>query len=680
MAAPATSSISDPFEIARRRLVLFSARVQYGPETQPIREHAIERLIEHDLLLADGTSGQTLAELYHQSERGGFRIHRADLAKALERLKFAGRVAECGAIRPIAYRLTQDALEQLWDNQRASERRLEKILRQLFRDCPNGWRFYEAAFVQCISLIFSELGEAYARLLQGGSRDDFLSRATISSAISEARTRYPKVDEEWLKVGVHSFFEKDDPDFIYLKWNLAQNYYVAKALGLDPAGSLLSEEILGGTELYMDTNVLISALTPIEIMHSNFVAVTQACKSIGIQLKFCQISLEELRHVVASQAESIRQMEGRIPADSTDKITNVFYSVYRDAGERGYEDPYSAFDDFYNPTPLLTGYSAERIDDGWFVTEAATISEDPIFKKVQDACTNRQKSDRVAGHDALLVKWVSRERASSGKRVWLLTRDRTLPKVISPSGSIALTLDALLQWIAPILRGNARIESFETLFSDAIRHQLLPQENFLEPRDFCLLLDMGLACEALPAADLEACIHHLKAVCPGLDPSDPRDREHLHNRIAKFFADPGRKYQQDLAALKTAKDQEINDLKAIVDDKNREAASQAETIARLAGQLRSRDDLAAHAALRKSTLLRLCIWFGVLLIVEILAAGVAYRIGTGSPVARISAAWPILVPLAGAVVTLSGIAIGRKRLSALGLPLSFFHLSGSDAE
>ena len=61
MAAPALSHIHDPLELTRKRAVLFSARIQYGPETQPIREAAIDRLVEHDLLILDRESGLTLA-------------------------------------------------------------------------------------------------------------------------------------------------------------------------------------------------------------------------------------------------------------------------------------------------------------------------------------------------------------------------------------------------------------------------------------------------------------------------------------------------------------------------------------------------------------------------------------------------------------------------------------------
>jgi hypothetical protein len=53
-----------------------------------------------------------------------------------------------------------------------------------------------------------------------------------------------------------------DPDFDAVKWTLAQNCYVAKAIGLDPTGFILSKDVFGNSVLYLDTNVLMEAMEP----------------------------------------------------------------------------------------------------------------------------------------------------------------------------------------------------------------------------------------------------------------------------------------------------------------------------------------------------------------------------------------------------------------------------------
>jgi hypothetical protein len=44
---------SDPIQLTERRLLLFSTRIRFTPHTQPIRETAIDKILEQNLLLCD---------------------------------------------------------------------------------------------------------------------------------------------------------------------------------------------------------------------------------------------------------------------------------------------------------------------------------------------------------------------------------------------------------------------------------------------------------------------------------------------------------------------------------------------------------------------------------------------------------------------------------------------------
>ena len=83
-------------DIARKRSILFCARIRFSPETQPIRETAIDKIIEQNLLIADSESGLTLREIDAQgtvSFAGGTpAISRLDMQKSLERLVESNRV------------------------------------------------------------------------------------------------------------------------------------------------------------------------------------------------------------------------------------------------------------------------------------------------------------------------------------------------------------------------------------------------------------------------------------------------------------------------------------------------------------------------------------------------------------------------------------------------------------
>src|SRR5579864_2415491 len=152
----------------------------------------------------------------------------------------------------------------------------------------------------------------------------------------------------------------------------------------------------------------------------------------------------------------------------------------------------SLFRNFSHPVPMLRdSYGIDLIDSTWFVTEAFADATRNLVQKLRNARTVRKKTERAALHDALLVRWVEIERSKSQSKVWIVTRDRTLPSMRSPDDEpLAISLDALLQWIAPISSEAYSDSDFIEMFSESIRFQLLPPENFLDLRDFCLLADV----------------------------------------------------------------------------------------------------------------------------------------------------------------------------------------------
>ena len=53
-------------DIAHKRSILFSARIRFSPEIQPVRDTAIDKIIEQNLLVADYEGGLTLKEIENQ--------------------------------------------------------------------------------------------------------------------------------------------------------------------------------------------------------------------------------------------------------------------------------------------------------------------------------------------------------------------------------------------------------------------------------------------------------------------------------------------------------------------------------------------------------------------------------------------------------------------------------------
>ena len=574
MAAPSYTAPFESPELIRKRALLYSVRIRYGPETQPIREAAIDRIVQQLLLAGDSESGLTSAQL-HEQDAGllpiaNFRISLPDVRNSLDRLSLANRVSVVEMIHPRSYRLTNEAKAELARVQAEAEQRLERIIRNLFKSGVGGWRQYEMPFLRCLSSIFANLTAKYVGSLTGEiTKSDLCQQLSLDSAIREAKAAYPETDENSLRSGMTAFFMEDSPDYSALKWNTAQNFYVAKALGLDPSGSLLSREVFAGAELYLDTNVLISALEPGEAHHRTFKALSDACKNLGVKLAVSQISLDELRNVVEFHKATLRRIGEDVPEALKSRIGNIFYELYLRSGEP--HDLDSLFQNFYHPLPRLRdAYGVELIDSVWFVAETFGDATRNLVQKLQRARTFRRKTERAALHDALLVRWVEIERSRSQSKIWIVTRDRTLPSVRSNDDEpLAISLDALLQWIAPISSEAYSDSDFIELFSESIKLQLLPPENFLDLKDFCLLADVGVSCKDLPVEDVEECIRDLKVALPSIDPTQAEDREKISHRISKFFADPARKYKENLRVLESLSTTEKARLLAQLDERDR---------------------------------------------------------------------------------------------------------------
>ena len=120
-------------------------------------------------------------------------------------------------------------------------------------------------------MIFSRVGEVYVRSLQGEiGPEEVLATPNLNRIIRRVKKKRPFIDESLFRSAVVAFFSDADPDYIAIKWNMAQNFYVAKAIGLDPSGQLLSADIFGNSVFYLDTNVIVAALEPKSPHHESF--------------------------------------------------------------------------------------------------------------------------------------------------------------------------------------------------------------------------------------------------------------------------------------------------------------------------------------------------------------------------------------------------------------------------
>lgn len=550
-------------DIAQKRAVLFSARMQFSPETQPVKDTAIDRYVEQVLLLGDSGSGMSLRQIEEQAAiqitSGALRLNFSDIDAAIKRLERTGRIKKHTLRNQVKFMLVSDVYDQLWNIHNEAQSRITAIVKRLFRDAETGPNIYEKPFLEFLCMVFSQLGDAYVQQIRGEiTADNLLSYPTITNAVETVASRYSGIDSNLFRNAMFSFFRESEPDYDQIKWNFAQHHYVIKVLGLDPSGYLLSKEVFGDAELYLDTNIVIHALADNAQHHTSFDNLSKACEELGIKLKVTQITLNELQRVVDYQRMVIPQVAEQIPAETAEKVRGVFFEMYRAKAVSGdtvdIDDLFKVFDE---PMQTLSElYDVSLVDDLWFIEEEYVADTKIFIDSIQQeysAKRHHSKSYGSALHDALMLRWIGEERHQNKHWTWLVTLDTSLPRFLpgadaSIARPMAITLDALLQWLSPLGLVSQEDEVFSMIFGEAISYQLL-STSFFDIKDFHVFAMMDWSCKQLPAQDVEDCVRYLRANASELNPANPIDREKLARELSKYFADPSREYHREVQRL-----------------------------------------------------------------------------------------------------------------------------------
>jgi len=668
-------------DITRKRAMLLTARMRFSPQIQPVKETAIDRIIEQILFVGTidekGLSIEEIVEIF-SSESGGYAIRSSDVENSCKRLLSKQRIVQQQKRGLELYRLTEKALNELIVTQRQTKDRFNSVVNRLFKNVKEGAYAFRDPFLRLLYIIFSQLAEEYVRVIKGDIKgDEFLSFPFVSSALKKVKKEFDSIDGFLFESATLSFFRDSDPEYDAIKWNMAQNYYIAKALGLGPGGVLLSEEVFGHAVFYLDTNIIVSALEPKHKHHKGFLAFNKACKQLGITLKVCQISLDELRIWLVYQRELMEKVIDQIPDETASEISSVFYEIYSEkkrACEAVSVD--EIFTSFGSPMDDLKHlFEVELVDDKWF-DKAKNESETIRFAKTLQSkyltMHGRSKMWGSALHDALSILWVKKFREETGDNIWVITADTSLPGSLPPNGSstsLAITLDATLQWISTMIVREDAVADFPAMFAEMLKYRVLPQDRIFDLEDFLIFHEMHMSCKELPAEDVENCIRYIKVNAPMLDPSNPADREKLAYEVSKFFADPGRKYKQEVSRL------ESENIK-IKQESEKRLGDASKSIEELKKQnekdLKERDrkiEELEKESLKRSAKFRVVLTIIIFLMLEGLVVLFASKYSEGKNLfQKVSNSWQLFGLPTGLAIMIGWFFIGKEKIKVLGEP------------
>ena len=443
----------------------------------------------------------------------------------------------------------------------------------------------------------------------------------------------------------------------------------------------MSKDLFGNADLYLDTNIIIEALEPRARHFSSFEVLAKACKDLNITLRVCQISIDELRKVLSYEREAIEKVADKIPDATAPKMKGILFPIYYEQKQRGEVTDFdSLFAYFAEPSTMLkTFYDVEVVDDSWFIENAGVHETVELSEKIKKAYENkpwRHKSKNAAEHDALLLRWVQRDRETTAANTWIVTLDHSLPKFQSPSKQgdvpLAIRLDAVLQWLSPMaLDADESQDRAAIIFSEALKHNLLPQESFFELGDFLAFAEWEWDTKELPAEDVEGCIRCVRAAAPHLNPADPADREKISREFNKYLHDPGRKYKGEIARLEAQSEELVRENEVSVERASKEKKDLETKVSEIAASLATLQSELDLRKLRSSALRRLLVVGTLWLLSEVVVVYYAIRLGDGlNNFQKVKNAWEFLAAAFTCSLIVSWIVLGRERIRALGWPFN----------
>lgn len=537
--------------------ILFSTQLRLAPETQPLRESAIDSIVERAVFTFGGGYRPTLDELCRcaiiRPDGANQLVQTTTIEESLVRLIETGRISTEASTTVPKYYLPTHIFDTLAHEVEEHKNKMARVIALAFddNDAPPA---LVPLFVACVFDIFSDLGTIYAQVLVGVQQPNTVAaHPSINFAVEKAAKTRPGEEKHRLGNALRRFILSKDPEAEHIKWVLGQNFYIAKSLGLDEGAQSLSREAFAHGSFYLDTNVALAALAPHAKHHASFKSFISACKQLDVTLWVAGITCRELEFTARGAAKTIKEVEGEIPDETATKIDSLFWNMYREERSRNPGiDVFEVMGRLQDPgTQLRKSYGVKYVDDKWFNTNEYSPKTKSLVSDVRLATAKRARGKNYAAavHDALLLQWVEIERVKHNTRTWLLTLDYNLPtkensEHLSGAG-LWVTLEAIVHWIAPYLSQADQKKDFASLFSEMLRLQVLPQRRLFDLNDFRVLASMELQCKSLPPKDVEACVRRIHKLTATVDPTTAEGRERMSHEIRKFMADPDREFRKE---------------------------------------------------------------------------------------------------------------------------------------
>lgn len=518
-------ALIDDLPPSEKRRLLFVSRLRFGTESKVPRQKAVDKIIENALFLlgSEGTFTSKQVMGVFRDIGGVPTLRLKEIEEGLNRLVADERVHEHKYTLSRKYSLSSRAINEASASYEESARRFDRVICKLFGDLtPSpGKALLASFFLEFVCEVFSALGAQWVNYLSGKPISELINRERVEEIAEDRATKLgldAPLKVETLRRCI-DFLTDMDPDYVYLKYTLGQSFYIVNLLGVE-GGNLLSEEVFSQGKLYLDSSVVIPALLGESRHYLVFQELLKICKRLGITILVARPTIDEVRAVAAQQERLASKLYDEVPEGLAPDVFGDFFQTYHSVKQANPNfTPEGLFAPFNKLAQTLRSeLGVEVIDDESF-DKLPDLKEFEDVKRVLQGASKhvrkREKFQNALIHDAKLYLYMRSVCASPNDKVWLVTRDSSLPKawsLLQPHGLAVrcFLLDGLLQSISPFVVDDGELKDLSQVFSQVMVAQLLPQGKIFDIEDFLLLQDLQIDCNELPEEELRAGLLSMK--------------------------------------------------------------------------------------------------------------------------------------------------------------------------
>ncbi len=460
-----------------RRIAIFVL----NKSSQDLRSELYDYLVIGALSDDKERSGMTKAQINDSIEKD-FKISELPdvlIRNSLNRLGKNGSVNVAHSKGNKIYILSQDKMNlmELMSNEYSKtvvgvKEKISKRLGEALRS-PIDLNLENSAFSlfqKILATTLSRLGEECCYSIVGtrGTDLEAIQNTNMLEIIDEVlraeKEDYYRDAEEQVFIEYISEPDENLKDYLF---SLAQSYFVINVLRIDPECDSCTRESLSRKKVFLDTNVIVHALTGSRPRFSAADSALKLTNQLGIQLLFSKRTKTEYNVLIGDSKRSYGKSP-TIPKTRFQKIRNSLSDGFLKNYElKKQKNPNLTFEGYIQRLEEIETVLRNRYSVAYDDTDYNEISEDPdlpiLIEVVADESVKfgNFKSRVVAEHDAFHILLVQQLRSKEkddilGPNYWFLTHDRSLSsaemrfhKFDFPTSSVFL--DDWVQMISPLL-------------------------------------------------------------------------------------------------------------------------------------------------------------------------------------------------------------------------------------